>query len=263
MPEGDTIRKLCTYLRGELRGETITRCTSRRPLGASMEGRRVEDVSAHGKHLVIALEGGLHLRSHLGMYGAWHRYGPDERWRKPEWQAAVALWTGSHAYVCFNPREVVLVRGAALRERDLHRRLGPDLTQPGFDAGQAVRRAREFAAPETPMVDVLLDQRAAAGIGNVYKSELLFLEGIHPQTALGEVDDEALATLLDRAAGLLRRNLGAGPRVTRFADDDAGRLWVYGREGEPCLGCGTAIRCERLGRYLRVTYWCPSCQRQR
>jgi len=217
-------------------------------------------VVAQGKHLFIELDDGRLLRSHLGLYGSWHHYAPGESWRKPARQAAIELETDDAVYVCFNAREVELLRGGSVRERIVRTRLGPDLTSadPALDLLPA--RAREFLESDTLVADVLLDQRVACGIGNVYKSEVLFLERVDPLAPLGDVEDEALDRLYATAHELLRRNLGGGPRTTRFERDGAGRLWVYGRSGLPCLRCGTAIAHAPLGRAMRATFWCPDCQ---
>lgn len=100
----------------------------------------------------------------------------------------------------------------------------------------------------------------AAGIGNEYKSELLFLAGLSPHRTLGSVDDETLVSLFALARDLLLRNLDYRPGTTRFAGDGLGRVWVYGRRGKPCLRCGERVRYARLGRDQRGTYWCPACQ---
>ena len=110
------------------------------------------------------------------------------------------------------------------------------------------------------MADVLLDQRVACGIGNVYKSELLFLHRVHPLAPLGTVGDSVLLTLYRNAAVLLDRNLRPGPRITRFENDTGGRLWVYRRAGLPCFECGSTIHYQRCGKDWRSTYWCPVCQ---
>jgi endonuclease-8 len=260
MPEGDTIHKLATALRPRLVGQVLVRARWPRGDARRLAGRRVEAVWALGKHLLMALEGGWVLRSHLGMYGVWHHYAPGEPWRRPQRQAALALWTAREVLVCFNARETELLREDGIRLTNLEHRLGPDLLGEGFDAAGAVTRARELLQPEAPLVDVLLDQRVACGIGNVYKSEVLFLEGHHPLARLSDTPDAVLVALYTTARDLLRRNLGGGPRVTRFADDGLGRLWVYRRKGEPCLRCGERVQALRAGKDLRSTYFCPACQ---
>ncbi len=260
MPEGDTVAKLAAALGPLLQGAVPARVEVRGAAAAELAGRRVAGVHALGKHLFVEFDGGLLLRSHLGMYGSWHRYGHGEPWQRPARQASLVLDLGDRVLVCFNAREVEVLPAAGLRHRDLLARLGPSLVQPGADLPAAVARARSAVEGDAPLVDVLLDQRVASGIGNVYKSEVLFLEGLHPRTTLGSTDDERLAAVFARAADLMRRNLGGGPRVTRLDEPGSEPLWVYGRRGRPCLRCGTPVAYARMGRTQRSTYWCPRCQ---
>ena len=95
---------------------------------------------------------------------------------------------------------------------------------------------------------------------NVYKCEILFLAGQSPRNTFAETPREVLASLYELAADLLKKNLGGGPRVTRFAGDGRGDLWVYGRAHLPCFRCGSTIRREHLGANPRPTYWCSTCQ---
>jgi endonuclease-8 len=225
-----------------------------------LAGCRVDAVRAHGKHLFIDFDNGMSLRSHLGLYGSWHRYATGERWRRPARQAGIELVADDEVFVCFNPREVVWERSDGLRQRDQAARLGPDLSLPDPDLDEVVARAQRLS-PDTLVVDLLLDQTVAAGIGNAYKSELLFLERITPTAQLAGVDDVRLRRLYRRAGELIRANLGGGPRTTRFTGQPGGeRMWVYGRYDEPCLVCATPIRTIRHGRGQRSTYWCPTCQ---
>jgi len=260
MPEGDTVHKLAAYLSPLLTGRCLTRACIRNLPDAALDGHRVTGVSAHGKHLFIHLDEGLVLRSHLGMRGSWHHYRAGEAWRKPAIQAAVELHADEHVLVCFNPKEVKLERTRCPVARVLAGHLGPDLLDPALDADRIVQRARILLGADTPLVDVLLDQRVAAGIGNVYKSETLFLMGIPPRQTLAETSDATLRAVYLEAARLLRANTRPGRRVTRRSADAAGILWVYGRKDQPCYRCGTPIRHARLGRHLRPTYWCPLCQ---
>jgi endonuclease-8 len=260
MPEGDTIHKLAALLRAGLLGQRVERVHLARGDGAPLCGQTVAAVRSHGKQLCIDFLCGLTLRSHLGLYGSWHRYPAGGPWRKPAHQAGIVLEAGRQVFVCFNPRQVITERTAGLAAGDRERRLGPDLAQPGFEPVVCARRARTLCPPETPALDLLLDQRIAAGIGNVYKSELLFLQRIPPTAALAALTDAQLSALYDLAGELIRRNLGGGRRVTRFAADHRGGLWVYGRRGQACFTCGSPIRGARLGRQQRSTYWCPQCQ---
>jgi endonuclease-8 len=270
MPEGDTIHKIANFLKPRLTDQVVNAVAlaprfdagpsrGRRPSDQAA-GRSVTDVVARGKHLFIEFDNALALRSHLGMYGSWHFYAHGAAWKKPRKQASLVLTTDETVYVCFNAKEVEWVAAPSVRERVIDMRLGPDLTAGAVDLGAVVRRAREFQDPDAPLVDVLLDQRVACGIGNVYKSELLFIQRHPPLTRLADVSDESLGECFGLAADLLGSNLGGGKRVTRREKDDAGRLWVYGRGGAPCLRCDDTIRYARLGQHHRGTYWCPACQ---
>ena len=268
MPEGDTIHQLAGVLEGELVGRRIQDARIEHQGSRTLADAEVDDVFAVGKHLFVST-GRWALRTHMGMHGSWHRYRPGERWRKPRWSASCVLAFGDRDYVCFAASEVELVDLEGDRHRAFLRRLGPDLLAQGVNPAEAVGRARERLDPDAPLVDVLLDQRVAAGIGNVYKSELLFLEGLAPTTELRAVSDGQLEAIYARAAGALVRNVGPGPRRLRAPrpaeggspalDEDPG-LWVYGRSGEPCLLCGSSIERARLGRHRRGTWWCPGCQ---
>lgn len=260
MPEGDTIHKLAAALKPELEGQRVLALALRGEPSASSQCGRITAVEARGKHLLIRFDDGRVLRSHLGMYGDWHRYAKGERWRRPARQASIRLETEQALYVCFNAREWQWLRDDCIAARTLRSRLRHDLLGSDFDVHGVIARAREFLEPDTPLVDVLLDQRVAAGIGNVYKSELLFLEGADPRLPLSNADDAQLQRFYERARHLLQANLGGGPRTTRDNRDGGGRLWVYGRKDQPCLRCGTPIRSAKLGKHLRSTYWCPVCQ---
>lgn len=260
MPEGDTVHKLAALLAPELCGETVRDLRIRRLSADALVGRRIVSLTSEGKHLLMGFDNMLVLRSHLGLYGSWHRYRTGERWRKPARQAAIQLLSGERVYVCFNAREVEILEAGGFRLADERRRLGPDLTRERPEPESLHGRALALLALDSPLVDVLLDQRVASGIGNVYKSEVLFLERQSPLRLLGATPARVLGALYARAGDLLRRNLHGGPRVTRLVGDGRGDLWVYGRAGRPCFRCGGAVRRQRLGVDLRPTYWCPRCQ---
>ena len=260
MPEGDTVTKLALFLDQALAGQTINALRLHPALGASAGPGRIEHIRAQGKHLYIELDNGRLLRSHLGLYGSWHRYRPGEPWQRPRRQASILLQASEWDYVCFNAKEAEWLEPDSFRLADQQHRLGRDLISEPLEPSALLTRVRTLRLPTSLMVDVLLDQRLAAGIGNVYKSELLFLERHPPLATLGSLSDEALVALYRLAAKLLKANLGGGPRTTRFTPDHRGPLWVYGRRDLPCLHCETPIRRSLLGAQPRSTYWCEHCQ---
>ena len=258
MPEGDTIHQLAGFIAPRLEGQVLTGGELRDQPGLDLSGRTVARVYPRGKHLFVELADGLVVRSHLGMHGSWHHYAPEERWKRPRRHAGIVLSTKASVFVCFHPAEIECLQRGSLAERDALRRVPVDLIADDVDFVELVTRARKRHRPETLVVDVLLDQAVAGGVGNVYKSEALFLERVLPETTLGELDDEVLAGLLERAQTLLRENLRGGARRTRPVDG-SGDLWVYGRGGRLCLVCGALLEHARLGRDARDTYWCRRC----
>jgi endonuclease-8 len=260
VPEGDTIHKIAVFLDEHLRERAVREVRLHPMFGASRGPLLVADVSSEGKHLFVTFDDGMQLRSHLGMYGSWHRYRRGEGWRKPMRQASIVIETEGMDYVCFNAKEVQWLRAHGFRRLDQGNRLGPDLIKDGAQTDEILRRIDALLSLDTTVVDLLLDQRIAAGIGNVYKSELLFLERQSPRLRLRDLQPEVITALYRRASLLLRANLGGGPRTTRDNLDRRGRLWVYGRFDLPCLCCGEAIQRASLGVNPRSTYWCRNCQ---
>jgi endonuclease-8 len=215
----------------------------------------------------MQFSGGLVLRTHMRMNGSWHIYRPGESWRKPRRDMRIVVATADFEAVGFNIPVAEFIRERDMtRNREL-RRLGPDLLSPDFDEAEAVARIK--ARPSTEIADVLLDQRALAGIGNVYKSETLFACAVNPFTLAGSLDDDAIRNLVQTARRFLTVNVSIGLaamttytgfRRTTRRDDPHERLWVYGRARLPCRRCGTAIRARKQGPDARLTYWCPGCQ---
>jgi endonuclease VIII len=273
VPEGDTIFRAARTLHAALAGQTVTRFeTGLAQLAqvdrdAPIAGRAVEAVVAAGKHLLISLSGGLVLRAHMRMNGSWHIYRPGERWQRPAHDMRILVATLDWVAVAFNVYAAEFVRASDLSRHRPIAALGPDLLG-DFDPERAVQLVRLQGA--RPVDDVLLDQRVVAGIGNVYKSEILFLSKVHPDTPANSVSEEEWRALFDRARRLLQANVATesgsgietyrGPRRTTGRMNPEDRLWVYSRGGRPCRKCGTPIESRKDGDDARVTYWCPRCQ---
>lgn len=265
MPEGDTIFRTAVVLRRLLVGREVTAARAqprpgivRVPRLDSLVGSRIESVEARGKHLLIGFSGGRSLRTHMRMRGSWHRYAPGEPWRLPATRASCVLETDAAVAVCFDAPEVELLTDAQVGRHRALTALGPDLMSSPFDTAEAARRLRERSA--MPVGEALLDQRALAGIGNVYKSEICFIERVDPWAQVASLSDRALASLVATARRLLLANSGGGRRVTTGVARLGASLWVYGRAGRPCRRCGTKILSRRQGEQGRLTYWCPQCQ---
>jgi endonuclease VIII len=264
MPEGDTIFLVAARLRRTLAGQTVTRFKSVFPaltridVDRPIAGRTIDEVTARGKHLLIAFSGDLALRTHMRMNGIWHVYPRGARWRRPARDMRVVVETARATAVAFNIQVAEFLTAAQLARHDQLRSLGPDLLAAEFDAVEARRRLR--AEAEAPIGDVLLSQHVVAGIGNVFKSEILFLGGINPFTPTASVSDAQLDGLLEIARKVMRISVRLGTRTTRSSLDPRERLWVYARGGKPCRRCGAPIDAKKTGEAARITYWCPRCQ---
>jgi endonuclease-8 len=257
VPEGDTVWRTALHLDRALSGSVLVETDFRVPDLATLDlaGQTVESTVARGKHLLTRI--GEHtLHTHLKMEGSWHLYKPTTRWRRPAHEARVVLRTDEWVAVGFALGVVEVVPRAD--EHTVVGHLGPDLLGPDWDEEEALRRL--LANPARPVAEAILDQRNLAGIGNLYKSELCFLAGVHPRLPVGEVLD--LRRLVRRAKSTLEANK-ARVEQTFTGDTRRGRqTWVFRRERQPCRRCGTSIRTEMQGEQMRerATYWCPTCQ---
>ncbi len=263
MPEGDTLYRTATRLRRTLCGQRVEEATSPRGLLrdselAEISGATVVAVAARGKHLLIEFDGQRTLHSHLGMHGSWQVYLKQKPWRKPIRWAGLALTLSNCRVVCFQPKTLEWLNAVQLKRHPYLHRLGPDLLDESCDVDEILARFRR--QPQRPLGEAVMDQTILCGIGNVFKSELLFLERVDPFRSVGELSDEALRGLIAHGQKLLRKNSAGEPRRTRLGDPRQA-LWVYGRSGEHCLVCGEKISLRRQGDLGRSTYWCGSCQR--
>jgi endonuclease-8 len=274
VPEGDTIFRAAKTLDLALSGKQVTRFETVLPKLArvdddsALQGRTVEHVSSRGKHLLISFSGGLVLRTHMRMNGSWHIYRPGERWQKPRMDMRIVVATEDFVAVAFNVGVAEFLASENISRRSAVARLGPDLLADTFDVEEALRRIA--ADPRAEIADVLLNQRVVSGIGNVYKSEVLFLCGVYPFRKAGELGREVLEKMLSTARKLMLMNVRTGSdrgivtytgfRRTTGRSDPSQRLWVYGRGGKSCRKCGTPIQRKKQGLDARSTYWCPTCQ---
>ncbi|HSJ44698.1 MAG TPA: DNA-formamidopyrimidine glycosylase family protein [Euzebyales bacterium] len=266
MPEGDTIFRAARALRHALEGETVTAVATTvgqvRALGEQrLVGQTVGAVEPRGKHLVIWFSPSeLALHSHMRMAGSWHLYRHGQRWRKPRHLLRFRLETAQWLALCFSAPVIELLSADQVARHPTLAALGPDAL--GEQPDLAEVRWRLDAGGDMTIGEALLDQRVLAGVGNVYKNEVLFIHRVDPWTPVAEVDPETRDALLDTAVQLLRRNVrpGQARRVTTAATGAGRDLHVYGRSRRPCPRCQRPIAVARQGDQGRLTYWCQSCQ---
>ena len=259
VPEGDTIHRTAAALRIALVGKPLRRFVAPRLSGPMpAQGRIVESVESHGKHLEIKWDDGLILHTHMRMTGSWHLYRIDEPWRRGVQQMRVEIEVSDWVAVCFNAPVVEIYR-----EYDRNRHpglgaLGPDLCKTDNDLDEAINRLYHYHDQSAPVGEVLLDQHVACGVGNVYRAEVLWACEMYPFAPISMLDDADCTQLINASARMLRANLQRTQRIT--APAAPGGLAVYGRNGQRCDRCGDTIEVVRTGEHARLLYWCPGCQ---
>jgi formamidopyrimidine-DNA glycosylase len=271
LPEVETIRvRLGPALTGRrfervrIFDPRLTRPEPPATVAAALEGERVADVARRGKYLVVTFESGRHLLVHLRMTGNVLHPAPVGAESDPHVRAVITLENGSDVVY----RDVrrfgtwELLEPGELEPYFEARRLGREPLERTFTTAAL---GRALTGRRAPLKAALLDQRAAAGIGNIYADEALWYARIHPLTRAGDLDTEAVAALrkgIRKALELGIARQGATLRDYRGADGERGRMQhefrVYGREGEPCPRCGTPV--ERIRAGGRGTWFCPTCQ---
>jgi endonuclease-8 len=259
VPEGDTVWLAAKRMHEALAGRVLISSDFRVPQLATtdLSGRQVLEVVPRGKHLLTRLEGGLTLHTHFRMDGTWHLYRPGDRWQGgPAWQVRVVLANAEWQAVGYRLPVVELLPTAD--EDSVVGHLGPDVLADDWDADEAVRRLAADPAREIGLA--LLDQRNLAGLGNLYRTELLFLRGITPWTPVQDVTD--LPALVAKGRRLMLANRGHWEQSTTGSLRRGEHHWVFERSGQPCRRCGTRIVSAEQGAapYARLSYWCPRCQ---
>lgn len=260
MPEGDTVRRACAQLEHHLAGQPLTVAELRWPTlaGTDLRGTTVVTVAAYGKHLLIRLDNGWTLHTHLRMDGRWAFVapsGPSKVRYSP--QTRVVLGTSEWLAVGLSLGMLDLVR--TRDEHTLIAHLGPDIMADDFDAEEAITRLRAFSGT---IGAALLDQTNLAGIGTFWAAEGLFVRRLDPWRPAGEVT----ADQLDALIGWTRRTMLAAlttPIQTSTGVSAPGRnSYVHGRHRQACRRCGTPIAVAQIGPPTkeRPMFHCPRCQ---
>jgi len=272
LPEVETIRRRLepglvgrTFEHVEIVDPRLTRPEPPEVVAAELQGERVHGLGRRGKYLIVEFESGRHLLIHLRMTGNVQHPAAGGFDADPYRRAVVRLDDGSDvAY-----RDVrrfgtwELLEPGELEDYFAARRLGGEPLDRAFTTASL---ERAFANRRAPVKAALLDQRAAAGVGNIYADEALWRARIHPLRPAGSLSSEELAALRTALRQVLQTGIarqGATLRDFRAPDGAQGsmqdRFRVYGRAGEPCPRCGTPIEKIRAGG--RGTWFCPSCQK--
>jgi endonuclease-8 len=283
VPEGDVVLRTARRLHAALADRFLTRSDLRWPslATADLTGREVLEVVAAGKHLLVRVQGGLTLHSHLRMDGSWHLHRTGEPWIGARPGHGIRAILANAEWTAIGHQLGMLDLVSTDDENTVVGHLGPDILAPAqgltgadpadpdpaeqpvrvwasWNEDEAVRRLLD--QPSVPVAQALLDQRNLSGLGTLYRTEVLFLRGIHPQCPVGSVPE--LRGLLRLVRRIMQANLERAQQTTT-GDLRRGREhWIHQRGRLPCRRCGTAIQRGKLGppTQERDTYWCPHCQ---
>ncbi|WP_284976461.1 DNA-formamidopyrimidine glycosylase family protein [Arthrobacter sp. efr-133-TYG-104] len=296
MPEGHSIHRLARQFQDVFGGQQLDVSSPQGRFAAGahlLTGHTLVEALAHGKQLFLRFDHGLYLHVHLGLYGAWS-FGGDDSFtgassigaprRVGERETGKATsedgkgYSGPPAPVGAVRVRLVSAHGwadlrgattcaviTAAEAATVLGRLGPDPlhNKPG-DREEFIRRLRRR---KTAVAMLLMDQSVLAGVGNIYRAEVLFRQGVDPHlpgnkvaaAVAGRLWDDAVAVMSDgvRSGRIVTTPRALWPAGTEVAPD-ADAHYVYKRNGLPCRTCGTAVGlAEMAGRKL---YWCPGCQ---
>jgi formamidopyrimidine-DNA glycosylase len=235
--------------------------------GAQITGRTIERISRRAKYLMFELSGDAIILAHLGMSGSiTHRHSDfDAREFDAKHDHLEFALDDATRLVYNDPRRFGMVRLVARDELTVIAELkdiGPEPLSADFDTDYLAAQAR---GKKVAVKNLIMDQRIVAGVGNIYASEILFHAKVRPTRRAGRVKRAELELIVQFTSKVLRAAIGSGGTTFRSYRDSRGkpgafskRLMVYGREGEPCYVCGTAIRNIVLGQ--RASFYCPTCQ---
>jgi formamidopyrimidine-DNA glycosylase len=268
LPEVETVRSSLEpilagrrFERVEISDARLTRPDAPDEVAAELVGEEVAAVRRRGKYVVVAFASGRHLLVHLRMTGGFQH--PIAAGDDPHRRAVVELDDGSDlAYRDVRRFGTWLLLEPGELEGYLDARIGDE---PLEDAFTTASFARSLAGRRAPVKAALLDQKAVAGVGNIYADEALWHARIHPLRPAGELSPDEVAELRRAVRKSLRLGIarqGATLRDYRDANGREGRMQaefrVYGRLDEPCDRCGTPIAKTRVAG--RGTWFCPTCQ---
>ncbi len=265
MPEGQVSHRNALRLTAALAGRTLVRIEAPDPhvvpqrIPKRLDGDLIARVEAVGKHHLFRFESGRTLHSHLGMVGVWRLLNASRP--LPRRNLWIGLWTDTHVAAQYRgPRLRLYEPGEPIPGIAA---VGPDLLDQALDPGEVAARRLRAVDPDRTVGETLMDQRVMSGIGNVYRSETLFLCGVDPWRRIGDLTPGEAGDLGATGARLLGEGVATpGPITTYRPPNPASRerTWVYGRRGRPCRRCGSPIRARGMGDANRTVYWCPVCQ---
>ncbi|EST35610.1 hypothetical protein N566_17530 [Streptomycetaceae bacterium MP113-05] len=269
MPEGHTLHRLAGQLDDRFGGRVVHAASPQGRFAdgaALLDGRTLTGAQAHGKHLFVTFDDEARVHVHLGLYGAF-RFGTGEA-PAPVGQVRLRLTAPGDYADLRGPTRCELL--TAYEAHAVAARLGPDPLRPDADPERAWAR---ISRSRSSVAALLMDQQILAGVGNVYRAEVLFRQGIDPYRAGRDLTRGEWDALWADLGALMREGVRLGridtvrpehtPEATGRAprvDDHGGEVYVYRRAARPCHVCGGEVRTAGLA--ARNLFWCPRCQQR-
>ena len=263
MPEGHTLHRLAAEYQRVFGGEAVRVSSPQGPFGPAalrLDGRVLGPAEAHGKNLFLGFEGVGWVHVHLGLYGK-VRFGEGPA-PAPVGQVRLRIAAAEHYADLRGPTTCALI--SSFEKKDVQHRLGPDPLRAADSSDPAWQR---ISRSGTTVAALLMDQKVLAGVGNIYRAELLFRARISPFRAGSEVPTADLEAIYKDAGVLMRHGMVDRRIVTTKPKDrphkkgeplDEEVHYVYRRQGKPCFICGTKILTKPMA--SRNLFWCPTCQ---
>jgi len=258
--ETAAIHRAASALRTALTGARLVRFEAPQLVGPTPRaGRVIEHVAEQGRGLQIEFDDGLVLDTSMKRAGAWHLYRHGDRWRRPHKAMRALVVVDDWMAVCFDSPSVETYRAACRGRHPAMGRLGPDISEHDADLRGVVNLLLSYPDGDVPLADVLLDQRVVTGVGNVFRSEVLWANELSPFAPVRGLSQRAAIRLVNAAAHQLRATVNPGRQPTGEQTPLAD-MAVFGRNGQRCGRCGETIEMRPMGVRHQMLYWCPGCQ---
>lgn len=263
MPEGHTVHRTANDFNKLFAGKRLRIDSPQGRFSADakqISGHVLLRAIAIGKQLFLEFDNDRYLRIHLGIYGKWQWHLVDDL---PDvvGQVRARFWVGGVVAELRGPTACEVIEHEEFLSSK--KKLGPDPLNPDRGGKECQRFVDKIFSSKKTIGELLMDQSVIAGIGNVYRAEILFRAGIDPHRPGNSISSQQLIDIWTDSVKLLKVGVKTSYMITRDElftkrPSKAERNWVYKREGQPCRVCGTPVSIElMIGRKL---YWCSSCQ---
>jgi endonuclease-8 len=258
MLEGDRLDHTAAAMRAALCDRKMLCFDAPRLVGVvPRAGRVIERIESRGRHLHVDWDDGIRLHTNLRRHGEWHLHRTGEHWQGRHDDVAALIEVPGWVAVCYRAPVVETFRAPDASRHPGLGGIGPDLAREDADLGRCVAALLAPSDPDAPLHRVLLDERVCFGLGNAYRSEVLWARALSPFAAVGQLTPSDAERLIDTAARMIRTNQQRADVTGALPGE---QFAVYSRRGQRCRRCRDSIESMPSGPAGRLLYWCPGCQ---